>query len=134
MQHVIEYPYRTVCHQPITLEALVLVLFGSPRHILAHRSISSHLFTDMSNPNPSQLPPLRRVVTTHDAQGLAVVESTVVLEPEVSLTNQFPGISFIPYLSVWKPFKEPNQRLFGLQLMDFQSTTIIFRAFLSRAP
>ncbi|KAF5356081.1 hypothetical protein D9756_003733 [Leucocoprinus leucothites] len=36
----------------------------------------------MSDSSPSLLPPLRRVVTTHDAQGLAIVESSVLLEPE----------------------------------------------------
>lgn len=35
------------------------------------------------------LPPLRRIVTAHDRQGLATVESDVVLEPEVSLIDQF---------------------------------------------
>lgn len=38
---------------------------------------------------PSLLPPLRRVVTTHDSKGLATVESNVVLEPEVGLIDQF---------------------------------------------
>jgi len=38
--------------------------------------------TEMSNSSPSLLPPLRRVVTTHGAQGLAVVESDVLLEQE----------------------------------------------------
>lgn len=38
--------------------------------------------TEMPNPPPSLLPPLRRVVTTHDAQGLAAVESNVLLETE----------------------------------------------------
>jgi len=36
----------------------------------------------MSNPSPSLLLPLRRVVTTHDAHGIAAVESDAVIEPE----------------------------------------------------
>lgn len=36
----------------------------------------------MTDSPSSLLPPLRRVVTTHDAKGLATVESNVVLEPE----------------------------------------------------
>lgn len=42
----------------------------------------------MSNLSSSLLPLLRRVVTTHDRQGLATVESNVLLKAEVSLTNQ----------------------------------------------
>jgi len=44
---------------------------------------------NMTDSPSSLLPPLRRVVTTHDAKGLATVESNVVLEPEVSLIDQF---------------------------------------------
>lgn len=40
----------------------------------------------MSSPNykPHLLPDLRRIVTTHDAQGIAVVQSDTVLPSEVS--------------------------------------------------
>ncbi len=53
----------------------------------------------MSNPSPSLLPPLRRVVTTHDAHGLAVVESDVLLEQEVGSNHRL-CTNYVHY--VWK--------------------------------
>ena len=55
-----------------------------------HSDIFKFPFSFLVNmPAFSLLPPLRRIVTAHDRQGLATVESDVVLESEVSLIDQF---------------------------------------------
>lgn len=62
--------------------------FFSSEHSGIFKSPFSFLVNMPDSPS-SLLPPLRRVVTTHDSNGLATVESNVVLEPEVSLIDQF---------------------------------------------
>lgn len=70
----------------LSLDTLHVLFLGAPDTLYP----LNHLFSSLIEMPNSLLPPLRRIVTIHGAQGLAVVESDLLLKQEVGLTR-FPA-------------------------------------------